>query len=272
MRDTPLLLCTDMDRTIIPNGAQPEPPRARENFAAYCAQPHVTLAYVTGRDRGLVQQAIAEYDLPTPDYAITDVGTIIYQIDQADWSRWTEWEAEIDRDWPEGGRDVLVQALDSVSGLRLQEPDKQNTHKVSYYVPDASAHDSIRPAIQQALDQRGFRVNVIWSVDEESGTGLIDLLPVRANKRHAIEFLQQQLGVAPRQVVFAGDSGNDLPVLISPIQSVLVGNAAPDVRVAAETAVQESNLRDSLYVADAYYAGGVLEGVAHFMDKDSPGA
>ena len=46
-----LLLCTDLDRTLIPNGPQPESPGARDRFAALAGSPHVVLAYVTGRHR-----------------------------------------------------------------------------------------------------------------------------------------------------------------------------------------------------------------------------
>ena len=62
-----LLLCTDMDRTIIPNGHQPEHPDARERFRQLCSLPAVKLVYVTGRHLQLVEQAIADYNLPEPD-------------------------------------------------------------------------------------------------------------------------------------------------------------------------------------------------------------
>ena len=44
-----LLLCTDLDRTLIPNGTQPESPRARELFKRLVSHEEVTLVYVTGR-------------------------------------------------------------------------------------------------------------------------------------------------------------------------------------------------------------------------------
>ena len=59
-----LLLCTDLDRTLLPNGEQPESPSARALFARLAARPGVTLVYVTGRHRALVQAALDEYQLP----------------------------------------------------------------------------------------------------------------------------------------------------------------------------------------------------------------
>ena len=67
-----LLLCTDLDRTVLPNGPQPEPAGARRCFAAFAACPEVTLAYVTGRHRHLVEQAIHDYGLPRPDVVFSD--------------------------------------------------------------------------------------------------------------------------------------------------------------------------------------------------------
>jgi len=75
-----LLLCTDLDRTVLPNGPQPESDTARSRFAALAARPEVTLVYVTGRDQQLVRKAITNYCLPRPDYVISDVGTIIYTL------------------------------------------------------------------------------------------------------------------------------------------------------------------------------------------------
>jgi len=63
-----LLLCTDLDRTLIPNGGEPESPDARTMFGRLAARPEVTLAYVSGRDADRVKTVIERFDLPTPDY------------------------------------------------------------------------------------------------------------------------------------------------------------------------------------------------------------
>jgi sucrose-6-phosphatase len=54
----PLLICTDLDRTLIPNGEQPESPQARLLFCQLVSNSQITLAYVTGRDQVLVQEAM----------------------------------------------------------------------------------------------------------------------------------------------------------------------------------------------------------------------
>ena len=94
-----LLLCTDLDRTLLPNGSQPESKHARQRFATLAAHPQVCLAYVSGRDRVLVQKAIKNFQIPLPDYVIADVGSTIYQIVEGEWQHWQLWEDEIGQDW-----------------------------------------------------------------------------------------------------------------------------------------------------------------------------
>ena len=93
-----LLLCSDLDRTLLPNGPQAESADVRERFASIVSRPEVPLAYVSGRHRGLVVQAMINYRLPRPDFVIDDVGTTIYEITATDWRPWDEWVGEITPD------------------------------------------------------------------------------------------------------------------------------------------------------------------------------
>jgi len=68
------LICSDLDRTIIPNGYQEESAHARLVFRKVAEHSNIYLAYVSGRDKKLILDAIEEFYLPVPDYAIGDVG------------------------------------------------------------------------------------------------------------------------------------------------------------------------------------------------------
>mgnify|MGYP001063680999 CR=1 FL=1 len=92
------LLCTDLDRTLIPNGVQPESPGARETFRRLVGRDDVQLAYVSGRHRELIELAIAEYDLPQPDFVIADVGSTLYQVEAGRWRRREAWDERIARE------------------------------------------------------------------------------------------------------------------------------------------------------------------------------
>ena len=269
-----LLLCTDMDRTIIPNGRQPEHPQAREHFRKLCGLPLIKLVYVSGRHIQLVEQAIADYQLPKPDYAITDVGTKIYRREQTEWTEIHAWQKQIAGDWQGRSHDQLQHALSRFKELTLQEQSKQNNFKLSYYLSLAADHDKILQQVDLQLTQLGVAASLIWSIDELAGTGLLDVLPASANKRHAIEFLMEQLGFDLSNTVFAGDSGNDLAVLASPIQSVLVANASIEVQHQAKQMALNMGQADALYLAEGdflgmngNYSAGILEGVAHFMPE-----
>ena len=266
-----LLLCTDLDRTLLPNGEQPESTSARTRFAALARLPMITLAYVTGRDRALVKDAIYNYRLPQPDYAITDVGTRIYRIEQDDWQPWPQWETEINHDWGTLDWQQLRDLFRNLPELRLQETRKQKTHKLSFYVSLDADREALLAVMQSRLAEQGVRASLTWSIDEPAAIGLLDVLPACATKLHAIEFLATQTGFKLTEILFAGDSGNDLPVLSSAIPSVLVANAGAEVREAAQAQAVAAGHADALYIArggflgmNGNYSAGIVEGLAHF--------
>ena len=76
----------------------------------------------------------------------------------------------------------------------------------------------------------------------------------------------QQMEFDEHATIFAGDSGNDLDVLLSTVPSVLVANADAEVRTAVKSVPA-----DKLYLAqgdflgmNGNYSAGIVEGVMHF--------
>lgn len=273
----PILLCTDLDRTLLPNGLQPESPEARPLFRAVTAHPEVVLAYASGRSQLLQQEAIQRYALPLPHFSIADVGTTIYRLTSGGWVPWQEWTQEIARDWPDARGADLAGLLGEPSALRLQEADRQSDFKLSYYAPP----DFDVAAFRVLLDERlaagglsGMAVAMVWSVDETRQLGLLDLVPARATKLHALEFLMSALGIARTRCLYSGDSGNDLGVLESGVPSVLVRNAREEVRREALRRAAELDNSAALYLArgglkgmNGNYAAGILEGMVHFLPE-----
>jgi sucrose-6F-phosphate phosphohydrolase len=269
-----LLLCTDLDRTLLPNGPEPESELARKKFHDLARHPQVTLVYVTGRHQQLVEQAIAEYQLPHPDYVIADVGSTVYEISGQNWHYQKDWEQVINADWQGKSANQLHQLFADIIDIQRQEADKQNTHKLSYYVALNKNHQQIMSTMQRILQQNLIEANLIWSVDQQANIGLLDVLPASAGKRQAIEFLMRQLAFTHSETVFAGDSGNDICVLSSPIQSVLVANADKEVRDAAIRQAQLNHQENTLYLArgnfmgmNGNYSAGILEGIVHYMPQ-----
>lgn len=271
--DRHILICTDLDRTLLPNGSQPESPLARPRFRALAARPEVSIAYVTGRHRALVHEAIEQYAVPVPDFLIGDVGTSIYHVNDT-WNARADWSDHIAASWAGQGPDTLAALLDGIDGLLIQEPAKQGPYKLSYYTPEDWDRATLLARIEQRLAANGIAANLIWSLDEHTGTGLLDVLPAAASKHSAIEFLMQHEGFAHADTVCAGDSGNDLAMLTGPLQAVLVANATADVRADASAQAQAAGTQDLLYQAqgdfhgmNGFYAAGILEGVAHYLPE-----
>jgi sucrose-6F-phosphate phosphohydrolase len=265
------LLCTDLDRTLLPNGERPESPEARRLFGRVAGRDDVHLAYVTGRDRRLVEEAIEQYAVPTPDWLIADVGTSLYRVQQGRWQRSAAWDAVLDRCWQHRSSEDLAPSLADLNDLTLQEPAKQGRHKLSFYhalkAPSATLRDQIQPRLLDA----GIAANLIFSVDEAAGVGLLDILPAMADKLRAVRFLIEQHDYSREHTLFAGDSGNDLEILASDIPSVIVANARADVIRQARQLSSEAGTTAQLYVANGGFQGmngnygaGILEGLAHF--------
>ena len=121
---------------------------------------------------------------------------------------------------------------------------------------------------------QGIKSSLIWSIDEQANMGLLDILPACAGKRQAIEFLMQHLDYDLNETIFAGDSGNDISVMVGPIHSILVANASDEIREYAIKKAKANNQMQSLYIAQGDYLGmngnysaGILEGVAHYKPE-----
>ncbi|HEC29199.1 MAG TPA: HAD-IIB family hydrolase [Gammaproteobacteria bacterium] len=272
-----LLICTDLDRTLIPNGLLPESAGAMSKFRKLLEHPEVTLVYVTGRHMELVEEAIVQFGLPLPGFVIADVGSSIYEPDDSGWHYLDSWEEKIKPDWGGKTANELLLLTGDIKGLTLQEPAKQGPHKLSFYLDLNVAVEPLLAELSGRYEAQGISSNLVWSIDDDKQKGLLDILPASAGKSQSIEFLMAQLDILPGQVVFAGDSGNDLEVLSSHIPSVLVANASDELREQAREMAKSAGHEDKLYLArggfhgmNGNYSAGILEGVIHFipaMDK-----
>ena len=144
-----ILLCSDLDRTLIPNGAQPESPQARPALFRLAGHQAFRLAYVSGRDQDLVREAIADYRLPEPDFVIGDVGATLYHVERKQWRMNEAWWQEIGKDWHGLEHDDINAMLSTVKDveLELQPPEKQSKYKISYYTDPSVDADKFKERI-----------------------------------------------------------------------------------------------------------------------------
>lgn len=270
------LLCTDLDRTLLPNGQAPEEPLARRRFALVAQNPEVAIAYVTGRDLGLVESAISEFQIPIPNFIIGDVGASIYHARPTGWEPDSDWHQAIASDWQGKSWQTLLPHLNAFNDLRIQ--DNQGIthcpHKLSFYTKSKERPEALLEGVQNLLNDVGFTSRIIWSYDEILECGLLDVLPASVSKYHAIEFIREKMAISRERCFFSGDSGNDLEVLESDIPSVLVANGTSDVR---HLAIKNSRLMgndEKLHLAqfiddqnNGNYASGILQGLEHFFPE-----
>ena len=268
------LLCCDLDRTLLPNGPQQESPEARPLLRALTAEPALSLTYVTGRDANLIRQAMDEYELPQPSFAVGDVGTTVYRIHEGRWEPVEAWEKTLEPDWAGATRDDLAAELAGFTQMRVQPPEKLGRFKLSYYVDPGADLEALADAVRERLAVRSVRIGLITSYDESEDIGLLDILPAGANKLHALRFLLSSEGYALERVVFAGDSGNDLAVLESDIPAVLVRNARDEVRQEALRRARAAGNEEKLYLAqggllgmNGNYTAGALEGLRRYIPE-----
>ena len=269
--DQTLLLCMDMDRTALPNGADPESSEARPSLLRLASRSEMLIAYVTGRRRDLIQSAIQKYHLPEPHFAAGDVGSSLYTVSNGIWSDMPGWNETLSAGWNGLNGDSIRKVWKEVPNVEIQEESAQGRYKVSFYTSEKIDREKLFQKIREQLDPLGIKANLIWSIDEVNNKGLLDILPPNADKAHAVRFLAQAIGLPKDRVLFAGDSGNDLPALLSEFPAILTRNASGEVREEAIAEAQSQGTTETLYCAkgglygmNGNYAAGVLEGLAHY--------
>lgn len=259
-----MIIATDLDRTLLPNGSQ-EYDGSMELFRKIISQNSLRLVFVTGRHIGLVKEAIDEHSAPSPDFVISDVGTRIYEGVEKEDLRWQKVISAHTKGWD---LKEFRESLDPLP-LRLQEEDKLNDFKLSYYIDDVSAKDSESMVKETEIIIREIchDATVVYSVDETNDIGLIDVLPRKATKLAALEYLRNRMNAETEDIVYCGDSGNDILPLTHGYKAILVRNAIPSVKAAVKELSIQKNIIDRLCVArgldklNGYYVSGIIEGL-----------
>jgi len=206
----------------------------------------------TGRRLAQVIDGLAEEGLPQPDAVLCQVGTEIYRPPLIPDSKpMPEWR---DRLLAEYSRDEALSFLEGIAGLVMQDDVFNTPLKTSCFLDGCPDPEAAAAEIRRRAEPHADRYQVVWS----SGRDL-DILPASSGKGKAIRFLIRQLNLDPKQVVVAGDTGNDATMFEEFLKGVVVANAKPEL-----LALAESLADGDVYVAQKAYAAGVEEGLEHF--------
>jgi len=213
-------------------------------------QDGLAFGVATGRSFHSAMAILEQQNAPRPQVMITSVGSEIYHL-QSDGTTYradADWRAVVSRGWD---RAAVHAALAGFEGLVPQAPLEQRSHKLSYF-SDGDRETGAR--VRARLEACGLRCSVIHSHGR-----YLDVLPIRASKGTAVAFVQAHYGLASDAVFVAGDSGNDIEMLRTIPQAIIVANFSDDL--ASLPGLQHS------YVAREKYARGIIEGVDHFRRK-----
>jgi sucrose-phosphate synthase len=210
---------------------------------------HVGFGIATGRRLDSAMTLLEELGLPRPDLIATDVGTQLHYGEKLlpDQS----WRKDIGYAWKP---DEIRATLDGLPGFYPQEAEHQSEFKVSYEI-DLAESPSIAK-IKKILREAGLRAKVVLSLGM-----FLDVIPVRGGSDMSMRHLLWKWGFAPEHVLVAGDSGNDIGMLLGRTLGVVVGNHSPELN--------RLRNRPRVYFAEAAHAAGILEGIRYynFLDK-----
>lgn len=234
------ILISDIDNTLIGDAD------GLRDLVSWIKQHRNDVAFgvATGRPIDSTIKVLREHGVPNPDVWISSVGTEIHYgsdlaVDEA-------WAKHIRHLWR---RDAIVEAFKGMRGMKLQSRENQREFKVSYNLDEKRM-----PGIDELsarIRAKGLHAKLICS-----HSTLLDVLPVRASKGLAIRHLAYKWGVPLKAFLVAGDSGNDVEMLIGDTLGVVVGNHSPELETLRG--------REQIYFAEAYSARGILEGIHRY--------
>jgi sucrose-6F-phosphate phosphohydrolase len=262
------ILATDLDRTLLPNGSWESDSKAIKLFNDLTEKQNVLVVYVTGRNLALTENAINEYGVRYPDVLCGDVGTSIRKYENGEWTFDDGWITHVRHASPRWDPAAIRDAVADIEGMREQESEHLNPFKQSYYV-EHHKNDEVLKKVDERVKGK-FDEVIIYSFDSQDGKGLLDFLPASATKQTALEYVAEEFGAAKQDVVFCGDSGNDIFPLTAGFCGVLVKNADDQLVANVKIAMKE-NPGLKVYFAKGNFRGlqgnytsGVIEGAYHY--------
>lgn len=262
------ILATDLDRTLLPNGKWPADEEAIALFNQLTDRPDLLVVYVTGRNLDLTETAIQEFGVRHPDVLCGDVGTSIRKYQNGEWHFDQGWVEHVLKASPKWDIATIRERLMSVPGLKEQEAQHLNQFKQSYYA-DHTNQEEILKTVDELIKGQ-FDEVIIYSFDPQDGKGLLDVLPNSATKQTALEYVAEEFKVPKREVVFCGDSGNDIFPLTAGFSGVLVRNADEQLvanvnqAIADKPSLQVYFAKGGIKGLSGYYTSGVIEGAHHY--------
>jgi len=295
----PVLLVTDLDGTLV--GHDEAMRRFFDIWTTHFEWRGSVLVYNTGRSLDSVLRLFKDKDMKYPTALITGVGTQVYwftaesgedsrhrraiqpaldeafvmSLNQGGWS--TSQVREV-----VGG---FVSRLNSRGvDIHWRPEEEQLPHKLSLGVRDHAVDATVSELQKTLLETCGIEVQLI--ISGHGDWRYLDVVSIAGGKHSALQYVRSQLSkrtinmshkIKPTNAVLstfdfpyteantltAGDSGNDIAMLDGPEFGVIMGNAQAELRNWYQHGLA-ADRRSRKHLAQATFADGILEGLAHF--------
>jgi len=237
------LFCSDLDNTLLGN-----PESAHRFVRAWEGLPPTRrplLVYNSGRLVADMERLVSEGQLMAPDYYIGGVGTRIVNVHTGE--KMEAFATHIREGWDLSRAEEITT---QTPGTRKQPDEFQEEFKSSWYLDNATPE--VLRALEQRLAAAGLAVSVVYSSARD-----LDVLPRKATKGGALQWLANHLDIPLEQVLVAGDTGNDAGMFRLPgVKGIIVENALPELF--------EATVDRPFYCSRRVMADGVLDGLLHY--------
>lgn len=233
------LLITDIDNTLVGDRAK------LEELLELLDQHHSSIGWgiATGRSLEMTMDVMTEHNIPIPDILICSVGTEIYY--GPDLRTDKGWQQHLRMRWKP---DRIKETLAQLDYLSPQEGEGQRRYKISYYMKD---DPELLAWVYHTLQNARLRCEVIFSDGQ-----FLDIIPYRASKGKAINYLKYKWNIAPENLMVAGDSGDDEDMLRGMSCGVVVGNYSKEL--------EPLKSHRKIFFSKHKYAAGIIDGLIHF--------
>ena len=137
--------------------------------------------------------------LPEPDFYITGVGTMIFDVSSGGMIE--GFTNTLNEGWDMEKVRGLVAGWE---GITEQPEEQQHGWKSSWFWNGRTKEDIA--TLESEINSAGVAAQAVYSSARD-----LDILPKRANKGNAVTWLCRHLGIGLDEIVVAGDTGNDAP-------------------------------------------------------------
>ena len=266
---SPAIVAMDLDGTLFPERSAPDDGALSRLIDAIKCHELIDV-WASGRRRTSACRKAAELNIPLPEFFIAELGpTLLRKSARGELIEEPAWPRHFQDSLQDWNRDRVKSALRHTPLLEFQEKRPSSPFKLGYRFEPEMRSEAVRAATELAREASKDAL-VVTTIDIERNIGFVDIVPFCADKRAALEWLRQELGIPPRRVAYAGNGGNDIPALTAGWLGIVVKNASPEVKGKVTSLAREKDLEDRIHHASGIedlngnFASGIIEGlIAH---------